>query len=66
MATQKKASGKIQNKADIEILKSSENFLIEKEKRYQRKVKGPQVENQTTLRETKKKKASVKAPLKKK
>lgn len=61
MATKKKAPGRKQSKADIEMLKSTENFLIEKEKRYQKKIKGPQVEQQTILRETKKKKAAAPA-----
>lgn len=65
MATRKNAAGKSKSKADLEILKSSENFLIEKEKRYQKKVRRPQVENLTTLKETKKKSVPVKPPAKK-
>ena len=51
MAPAKKSA----TKKDKRLTKSKENLLIEKEKRYQRKVKGPQVENQTQLKETKKK-----------
>jgi hypothetical protein len=40
-----------------ELIKGKENLLIDKEKRYQKKIKGPQVENQTMLKETKKKPA---------
>jgi hypothetical protein len=65
MATKKKTSGIKKSKADIEMLKSSENFLIEKEKRYQKKVRGPQVEQQTVLKETKKPAAGKKAAKKK-
>ena len=41
-------------KSDLEFISNAENLLIEKEKRYQRTVRGPQVEKLTTLRETKK------------
>lgn len=54
MAGKKKPSPKGQ-KNDPELTRSAENLRIEKEKRYQRTVLGPQVENQTTLKEAKKK-----------
>lgn len=41
-------------KSDLEFISHAENLLIEKEKRYQRTVRGPQVEKLTTLKETKK------------
>jgi hypothetical protein len=41
-------------KSDIEFISRSENLLIEKEKRYQREDRRPQVEKLTTLKETKK------------
>lgn len=37
-----------------EYIKSEENFLIDKEKRYQRKIRRPQEENLTKLKESKK------------
>lgn len=66
MATKKTTSGRKQTKPEIEFLKSSENLLIEKEKRYQKKLKRPQVENLTMLKETKKKAAAKRTPAKKK
>lgn len=42
------------NKSDLEFISRSENLLIEKEKRYQREDRRPQVEKLTTLKETKK------------
>ncbi|MFN5324309.1 MAG: hypothetical protein ACK5C5_05270 [Bacteroidota bacterium] len=41
-------------KSDLEFISNSENLLIEKEKRYQRTIRGPQVEKLTTLKETRK------------
>ncbi|MFM7078313.1 MAG: hypothetical protein ACKOYC_00830 [Bacteroidota bacterium] len=41
-------------KSDIEFISRSENLLIEKEKRYQREDRRPQVEKLTTLKESKK------------
>ncbi len=41
-------------KSDLEFISRSENLLIEKEKRYQREDRRPQVEKLTTLKETKK------------
>ena len=41
-------------KSDIEFISRSENLLIEKEKRYQREDRRPQVEKLTTLKEAKK------------
>lgn len=64
MAGKKKPSPK-GKKNDPELMRSAENLRIEKEKRYQRTVLGPQVENQTTLKETKKK-AQPKIKIKKK
>jgi hypothetical protein len=43
-----------------EYIKAEENFLIEKEKRYQRKNRRPQEEYLTTLKETKKPPKSAK------
>jgi len=57
MAKHSKSGKPVKSKADLEMIKGKENLLIEKEKRYQRVNLGPQVENQTTLKETKKKKA---------
>jgi len=57
MAPAKKSA----SKTDKRLTSSKENLLIEKEKRYQRKVKGPQVEQQTQLKETKKKAKPVKS-----
>ena len=54
MEKSKKSLQSGKDKDDKRLKSSKENLLIEKEKRYQRKVKGPQVENQTTLKETKK------------
>jgi len=39
------------------MIKGKENLLIEKEKRFQQKVRRPQVEKQTLLKESKKKAA---------
>jgi len=44
----------IKNKSDLDFISHAENLLIEKEKRYQRTIRGPQVEKLTTLKETKK------------
>lgn len=41
-------------KSDLDFISHAENLLIEKEKRYQRTILGPQVEKLTTLKETKK------------
>lgn len=54
MAKSKKAHEEGGAKNDPRLEKSKENLRIEKEKSYQRKVKGPQVENQTTLKDKKK------------
>jgi hypothetical protein len=48
-------------KADLEMISGQENLLIEKEKRYQtelKKMRRPQVEGLTTIKETKKKPAA--------
>ncbi len=55
--TPKKVS---KTKADLEMIAGKENLLIEKEKRYQtelKKMRRPQVEKLTALKETKKKAA---------
>jgi hypothetical protein len=41
-------------KSDLDFISNAENLLIEKEKRYQRIVRGPQVEKLTMLKESKK------------
>jgi hypothetical protein len=38
----------------LDFISNAENLLIEKEKRYQRIVRGPQVEKLTMLKESKK------------
>jgi hypothetical protein len=53
----KKSSGSGPEAGKRDMIKGKENLLIEKEKRYQREVRGPQVEKQTLLKETKKKPA---------
>jgi hypothetical protein len=58
MANIKKAIPKAKTKADLELIKGANNLLIDKQKSYQRKVKGPQVENQTMLKEAKKQAAT--------
>ena len=63
MATRKKTTAPDPGKR--ELIKGKENLLIEKEKRYQREDRKPQVEKLTTLKETKKRPAA-KAKLKKK
>lgn len=64
MAGKKKPSPKAK-KNDRDLIRSAENLRIDKEKRYQRTILGPQVENQTTLKETKKK-AQPRVKIKKK
>jgi len=49
-----------------EMIKGKENLLIEKEKRFQQKVRRPQVEKQTLLKESKKKAAPKPVAKKKK
>jgi hypothetical protein len=49
--TKRKAT---KTKSDLDFISHAENLLIEKEKRYQRTIRGPQVEKLTTLKETKK------------
>ncbi|HEX5001195.1 MAG TPA: hypothetical protein VFW78_01760 [Bacteroidia bacterium] len=49
-----------------EMIKGKENLLIEKEKRYQKKIRKPQVEKQTLLHESKKKAATRPVAKKKK
>ena len=56
--TRKKVS---KTKADLEMISGQENLLIEKEKRYQtelKKMRRPQVEKLTALKEPKKKAAA--------
>lgn len=58
MSGKKRKSKKHLSKADLEIVAAAENLLIEKEKRFQeplRKMRKPQVEKLTTLKETRKK-----------
>lgn len=64
MATKKKAKSIDPGKK--QMIKGKESLLIEKEKRYQREVRGPQVEQQTLLKETKKKPMSKVTAKKKK
>jgi hypothetical protein len=59
MSTKTKKKQPAKGKADLEFISNAENLLIEKEKRYQRKQPRAQVENLTTLKETKKPKAKA-------
>ncbi len=68
MANSKTKVKQRKTKADLEMIKGAESLLIVKEKRFQtllKKSRRPQVENQTTLKETKKK-AAPKVIVKKK
>jgi len=60
MTSKKKSTAPVITKADLDMIKNSENLLIDKEKRYQRKDLKPQVEQQTQLRESKKPAANKK------
>ena len=58
MSGKKRKAEKQISKADFEIMAASENMLIEKEKRFQeplRKMRRPQVEKLTTMKESRKK-----------
>ena len=61
MNSKKRKTAPRKTKADLEMIVGAENLLIEKEKRYQtelKKMRRPQVEGLTTIKETKKKPAS--------
>lgn len=58
MSGKKRKTEKHTSKADLELIAAKENLLIEKEKRFQeplRKMRKPQVEKLTTLKESRKK-----------
>lgn len=68
MSNTKTKRKKVTTTADLELIKNTEGLLIEKEKRYQtelKKMRRPQVEKLTQLKETKKK-AAPKVSIKKK
>ena len=61
MANTKTPKRVSKTKADLEMIAGKENLLIDKEKRYQtelKKMRRPQVEKLTTLKETKKQAAT--------
>lgn len=60
MESKKRKVTPAKTKADLEMISASENFKIEKEKSYhkeQKKMRRPQVEKLTQLKESKKKAA---------